>query len=80
MKAPKGYIVTPKVVAKMEKEAARVKKLQAKIMELNNQLYDIQEQNRWANYLGRVSCNKLNQEENYRFADACEVVKYAYHR
>lgn len=75
MKAPKNYKVTSATVTNMEKEAARVTRMQNQIKQMQEKLYSIEMENRWVNYLGDIT---LTEDESIRFSVACRITNSAY--
>ncbi|MCE5227869.1 MAG: hypothetical protein LLG05_18675 [Porphyromonadaceae bacterium] len=76
MKAPKTYTVTSQAVEKLQKECDRIDVIKARIEKLQNELHEIQSENRWLNYLGPNSCDELTEDENIKLAELSQKINY----
>lgn len=73
----RNWTVDSKELAKLEKEALKVKRIQDKIKMLKKELYTIRLNNNWLCYLGSNSTKDLSEAESIKLDSINNVLIYA---
>lgn len=73
-----NYKIDKKVVAKVVKDAEKIKKMQEQIAELKKKMDDIREDNSWLRYTGEGAVQpEVTYEDMEALNEAHEIIKYA---
>jgi cellobiose phosphorylase len=71
--------MTKAKIAKFLKDAKKVEKMQAKMREMNEQIYQIQKDSSWVRYLSQEfhDTHKMNEEQQEEFTKAYSTIIHA---